>query len=69
MYPWEIKKAAKKQDLTREQVMAQLQRFRGKRHRERQNAEKKREEKHKKETKHNASIEADEVGSGDSRNV
>ncbi|MGX0671527.1 AI-2E family transporter [Kocuria marina] len=69
MYPWEIKKAAKKQDLTREQVMAQLQRFRGKRHRERQNAEKKREEKHKKETKHNASIEADEVGLGDSRNV
>ena len=52
-----------------EQIMAQLQRFRGKRHRERQNAEKKREEKHKKETKHNASIEADEVGSGDSRNV
>lgn len=69
MYPWEIKKAAKEQDLTREEVMAQLQRFRGKRHRERQNAEKKREEKHKKETKHNASIEADEVGSGDSRNV
>ncbi|WP_290655834.1 AI-2E family transporter [Kocuria sp.] len=68
MYPWEIKKAAKKQDLTREQVMAQLQRFRGKRHRERENEERKREEKHKKETKHNASIEADEVGSGDSRN-
>lgn len=69
MYPWEIKKAAKKQDLTREQVMAQLQRFRGKRHRERQNEEKKREEKHKKETKHDATIEPDEVGSGDSRNV
>ena len=69
MYPWEIKKAAKKQDLTREQVMAQLQRFRGKRHRERENEERKREEKHKKETKHNASIEADEVGSGDSRNA
>lgn len=68
MYPWEIKKAAKKQDLTREQIMAQLQRFRGKRHRERENEERKREEKHKKETKHNASIEADEVGSGDSRN-
>ncbi|MGK4218237.1 AI-2E family transporter [Kocuria marina] len=69
MYPWEIKKAAKKQDLTREQIMAQLQRFRGKRHRERQNEEKKREEKHKKETKHDATIEPDEVGSGDSRNV
>lgn len=69
MYPWEIKKAAKKQDLTREQIMAQLQRFRGKRHRERQNAEKKRAEKHKKETKHDATIEPDEVGSGDSRNV
>ena len=69
MYPWEIKKAAKKQDLTREQIMAQLQRFRGKRHRERQNEEKKREEKHKKETKHDATIEPDEVGSGDSRSV
>lgn len=69
MYPWEIKKAAKKQDLTREQIMAQLQRFRGKRHRERENEEKKREEKHKKETKHDATIESDEVGSGDSRNV
>ncbi|RKQ34119.1 AI-2E family transporter [Kocuria tytonis] len=62
MYPREIKKAAKKKDLTREQVMAQLQRFRGKRHREREDEERKREEKHKKETRNDASIEQDTLG-------
>lgn len=50
LYPWEIKKEAKKDDLTREQVMAQLQRFRSKRHRDRDLEEKKREEKHRKDT-------------------
>lgn len=57
LYPREIKKAAKKKNLSSEQIMAQLQRFRGKRHRERESEERKREEKHKKETEHNASIE------------
>jgi len=59
LYPWEIKKEAKKQDLTREQVMEQLQRFRLKRHKDRELEEKKREEKHKKDTEHDASIEQD----------
>ncbi|WP_423447744.1 AI-2E family transporter [Kocuria sp. KSNUG] len=62
MYPREIKKAAKKKNLSSEQVMAQLQRFRGKRHRERENEERKREEKHKKETEHDASIEQRSAG-------
>ena len=57
LYPREIKKAARKKNLSSEQIMAQLQRFRGKRHRERESEERKREEKHKKETEHNASIE------------
>ncbi len=62
MYPREIKKAAKKKNLSSEQIMAQLQRFRGKRHRERENEERKREEKHKKETEHDASIEQRSAG-------
>ena len=57
MYPHEIKKAAKKKDLTREQVMAQLQRFRGKRHRERENKERKHEQKHHRGTEGHESIE------------
>ncbi|WHF24218.1 hypothetical protein QJS66_08465 [Kocuria rhizophila] len=57
LYPREIKKAARKKNLSSEQIMAQLQRFCGKRHRERESEERKREEKHKKETEHNASIE------------
>lgn len=61
LYPWEIKKEAKKQDLTREQVMEQLQRFRLKRHRDRELQEQKREEKLKKETEHDATIEQDSV--------
>lgn len=67
MYPREIKKAAKKKDLDREQVMALLQRFRGKRHRERELEEHKREEKHKKQTAHDASAREDVLESGDSR--
>lgn len=59
LYPWEIKKAAKKKNLTPDQVMAQLQRFRGKRHQEREDAEKKLEEKleekHRKDTRHRES--------------
>ncbi|WP_223841985.1 AI-2E family transporter [Kocuria sp. cx-455] len=61
LYPWEIKKGARKQDLTREQVMEQLQRFRLKRHRDRELQEQKREEKHKKDTEHDATIEQDSV--------
>ena len=57
LYPWEIKKAAKRKDLTSEQVMAQLQRFRGKRHQEREDAEKKREEKHRKEARRHEPVE------------
>lgn len=55
LYPWEIKKTAKKKNLTPDQVMAQLQRFRGKRHQEREDAEKKLEEKHRKDTRHRES--------------
>lgn len=55
LYPWEIKKTAKKKNLTPDQVMAQLQRFRGKRHQEREDAEKKLEEKHRKDTRHSES--------------
>ncbi|MDO4919351.1 AI-2E family transporter [Kocuria sp.] len=70
LYPWEIKKAAKKDDLTREQVMAQLQRFRGKRQREREDEERKREEKreekHKKELRHEAAGLSGAIGSEDS---
>lgn len=61
MYPWEIKKEAEKQDLTREQVMEQLQRFRLKRHKDRELEELKREEKHKKDTEHDATINQDSV--------
>jgi len=61
MYPWEIKKEAKKKDLTREQVMEQLQRFRLKRHKDRELEELKREEKHKKDTEHDATINQDSV--------
>ena len=67
LYPWEIKKAAKKKNLTSEEVMAQLQRFRGKRHQEREDAERKREEKHKKEIGHSASGEAEDLSSGNAR--
>ena len=67
MYPREIKKAAKKKNLTREQVMAQLQRFRGKRHRERENEERKREEKHKKGTRHDAGSDQDVLEPGGPR--
>ncbi|RLZ02847.1 AI-2E family transporter [Kocuria tytonicola] len=67
LYPWEIKKAAKKKNLTSEEVMAQLQRFRGKRHQEREDAERKREEKHKKETGHNASTEAEDLDTGNTQ--
>lgn len=58
MYPWEIKKEAKKQELTREQVMEQLQRFRRKRHKDRELEERK----HKDNTEHNASIEQNNAG-------
>lgn len=61
LYPWEIKKEAKKEDLTREQVMAQLRRFRSKRHRDRALEEKKRAEKHQKETEHDASAREDSL--------
>lgn len=59
LYPWEIKKEAKKQDLTREQVMEQLQRFRLKRHQDRELEEKKREEKRKKDKHPDADLEQD----------
>lgn len=61
LYPWEIKKEAEKQDLTREQVMEQLQRFRLKRHKDRELEEQKREEKQKKDTEHDATHEQDGV--------
>jgi predicted PurR-regulated permease PerM len=58
-FPWEIKKHAKRNELTREQVMALLVRFRRSRAQERLRAALKREAKHHKDTERDSSIAAD----------
>ena len=59
-FPWEIKKRARKNDLSREQILALLDRFRRSRAKERLRAALKRQQKHAKDTEHDSSIDADQ---------
>lgn len=61
LYPWEIKKAEKKKDLSREQVMQLLQRFRLTSHKDREVEEKKRKRKNKKQLERNSSADPDDL--------